>query len=135
MSPAHMMSQGVQRLLGILDRFVRRRCDGPSSTKSSNRLRFFGDLGFNDTDPRPGFSACPDFAVIKCRLFLTPPSTWCSRMLAYVYFPLTTIGPACPTTWRPPNRGAIGFCSRCALYAFWDLSPPLPAASVQAAEP
>ena len=42
---------------------------------------------------------------------------------------LTTIGPACPTTWRPPICGAIAFCSRCALYAFWDLSPPLPAAS------
>ena len=24
---------------------------------------------------------------------------------------LTTIGPACPTTWRPPNRGELVFCS------------------------
>ena len=64
------------------------------------------------------------------RLRLTPPSTWFSRMLACAYFSLTTIGPACPTTWRPPNRGAMVFCSRCALHAFWDLSPLLPAASL-----
>ena len=63
------------------------------------------------------------------RLRLTPPSTRFSRMLACAYFSLTTIGPACPTTWRPPIRGVIGFCSRCALYAFWNLSLPLPAVS------
>ena len=85
--------------------------------------------GFNDTDLRPGFSACPDFAVHRCRLLLTPPSTWFSRVLACAYFSLTTIGPACPTTWRPPIRGVIVFCSRCALYAFWYLSLPLPAVS------
>ena len=50
------------------------------------------------------------------RLRLTPPSTWFSRMLACAYFSPTKIGPACPTTWRPPNRGAIGFCYSCALY-------------------
>ena len=58
-----------------------------------------------------------------------PPSTWSLHMLACADFSLTTIGPACPTTWRPPNRGETVFCFRCALYAFWDLSPPLPAAS------
>ena len=42
---------------------------------------------------------------------------------------LTTLGPACPVTWRPPNRGEIVRCSRYALYAFWDLSPSLLAAS------
>ena len=61
------------------------------------------------------------------RLRLTPSSTWFSRMLACAYFSLTTISPACPTTWRPPNLGEIVFCFRCALYAIWDLSPPLPA--------
>ena len=63
------------------------------------------------------------------RLPLTPPSTSFSRMLACAYFSLTTIGPACPTTWRPPNRGEIVLCFRCALHAIWDLSAPLPAAS------
>ena len=63
------------------------------------------------------------------RLLLTPPSTWFSRMLVCAYFSLTTIGPACPTTWRQPNRGQTVLCFRCALYAIWDLSPPLPAAS------
>ena len=87
--------------------------------------------GFNDTDPRPGFSACPGYAVHRCRPLLTPPSTWVSRMLARAYFSLTAIGRACPTTRRPPNCGEIVFCFRCALYAIWDLSPPLPAASVR----
>ena len=64
-----------------------------------------------------------------CRLRLTPPSTWFSRVLACAYFSLTTVGPECPTTWRPLNRGDIGSCYRCVLDAFWDLSPPLPAAS------
>ena len=50
-------------------------------------------------------------------------------MLACAYFSITTVGLACPTTWRPPNRGEIDFCSRCALYAIWDLSPPFPATS------
>ena len=63
------------------------------------------------------------------RLLLTPPSTWFSCVLTCAYFSLTTIGPACPTTWRPPNRGEIVFCFSCALYAIWDLSPPLPTAS------
>ena len=63
------------------------------------------------------------------RLLLTPPSTWFSRMLPCAYFSLTTIGPACPTTWRPPNRGETGWCFRCALDAIWDLSPLLPSTS------
>ena len=63
------------------------------------------------------------------RLLLTPPSAWFSRMLACAYFSLTTSGPACPTTWRSPNRGEVVCCFRCALYAIWDLSPPLPATS------
>ena len=63
------------------------------------------------------------------RLLSTPPSTWFSRMLARAYFSLTTIGPTCPTTLRPLNRGKIDVCIRCALYAIWDLSPPLPVAS------
>ena len=63
------------------------------------------------------------------RLLLTPPSTWFSRMLACAYFSLTTVGPACPTTWRPLNLGEVVCCFRCALYAIWNLSPPLPAAS------
>ena len=81
-------------------------------------------LGFNDTDSRHGLSACPGFAVHR-------PSTFdpaFDLVFAYVSMCLlspTTIGPACPTTWRPPNRGEIVLCSRCALYAFWDLSPPL----------
>ena len=85
-------------------------------------------LGFNDTDSRHGLSACPNFAVHR-------PSTFdlaFDLVFAYVsmcLLSLTTVGPACPTTWRSPIRGAIGFCSRCALYAFWYLSPPLPAAS------
>ena len=62
-------------------------------------------------------------------LRLTPPPTWFSRMLACAYSPLNTLDPACPTTWRPPNRGEIGFCFRCASYAIWDPSTPLPAAS------
>ena len=65
-------------------------------------------LGFDDTDSRHGFSAFPDFQSTG-RLLLTPPSTWFSRMLACGYFSLTTIGPACPTTWRPPNRGELVF--------------------------
>ena len=67
------------------------------------------------------------------RLLLTPPSTWFSRMLACAYFALTTIGAACPTTWRPPNRGEIICCFRCALCAIWDLPSPLPAASFRSA--
>ena len=89
-------------------------------------------LGFNDTDSCHGFSACPDFAVHRPSTF-DPTFDLVSRILSCAYFSLTAIGPACLTTWRPPNRSGIVFCSRCALYAFWDLSPPLPAASVQAA--
>ena len=43
------------------------------------------------------------------RLLLTPPSTWFSRMLTCAYSSLATIGPAFPTTCRPPNRGEIVF--------------------------
>ena len=72
----------------------------------------FRHLGFNGTDPRPGFSACPDFAVHRCRLLWTPPSSWFSGMLACAYFSLATIGPARSTTWRPPNHRELVYCFR-----------------------
>ena len=83
---------------------------------------------FNDTDPRPAISACPEIAVHRCRLLLNPPSTWFWRMLACAYFSRITISPACPTTCTP-NRGQIVQYFRCIRIPFWDLSPPLPAAS------
>ena len=85
-------------------------------------------LGFNDTDSRHGFSACPDFAVHRPSTF-DPAFDLVFAYVSMCLLSLTTIGPACPTTWRPPIRGVIGFCSRCALYAFWNLSLPLPAVS------
>ena len=80
-------------------------------------------LGVNDTDPRPGFSACPDFAVHGPSNLDARPRLGFRERKHVRTFPIITIGPACPTTWRQPIRSEIVFygCS----YAVRDLSPPL----------
>ena len=63
-------------------------------------------LGSNDTDLRPGVSACPDFAVHRPST-LDPRLQLGFRLWWHVLLSLTPIGPACPTTWRKPNRREI----------------------------
>ena len=74
-------------------------------------------LGFNDTNPRPGFSECPDFAVHRPSA-LDPAFDLVFAYVSMYLLSLATNGPACPTTWRQPNRGEIGFGFRCARLLF-----------------
>ena len=47
----------------------------------------------------------------------TPPYSTCfSRVLAFASLSLTTIGPACPTTLRQPNRGEVVFLGVLVFY-------------------
>ena len=63
-----------------------------------------------------------------------PPSTWSLNLFACAYVSLTTIGPACATAWRLPNRGEKCFRFTSLSFGIYHRRfrpPPL----VQAAEP